>query len=97
MKNLIKVISLWIIAVLILPACSELTKEVEKKINELQDKTESIDSLLNDELDKILSLDSLINTEEIKLKRLDSLIHETSSKFDSISNEKIKMIEKLTK
>ena len=95
MKNLIKKISLPIFAVFILSACGDLSKDVEKKINELQDKTESLDSLINKEVDKVLTLDSLINMESDKVKRLDSLINNTSSKLDSISNEKVKLFEKI--
>ncbi|MBS4062771.1 MAG: hypothetical protein KG029_20480 [Bacteroidetes bacterium] len=97
MKNLLKNVSVWILAVFILTACGNISEKVEKKLNDLQDKAESLDSLLNKEVDKVLTLDSLINFESDKVKKLDSLINKTSSKLDSISNEKIKLFEKIIK
>lgn len=97
MKKNFKNVSVLILAVLILTACGGISEKVEKKLNELQNKTESLDSLINKEVDKVLTLDSLINFESDKVKKLDSLINKTSSKLDSISNEKIKSFEKIIK
>lgn len=95
MKNILKTVFILILAVFILTACGNMSEKVEKKLNELQDKTESLDSLINKKVDKVLTLDSLINFESDKVKKLDSLFNKTSSKLDSISNEKIKHIEKI--
>ncbi len=97
MKYQLKNLLLLVLSVFTFASCGDLSKEVEKKLNELQDKTESLDSLINKEFDKVLTLDSLINTEGEKVKKLDSIINETSSKLDSISKEKGKLFEKFTK
>lgn len=97
MKNLLKYISIPILILSFLAAWSSIIEKVEKKINELQDKAESLDSLINNEVDIVLTLDSLINKESDKVKKLDSLIDKISSKLDSISNDKIKLFEKITK
>ncbi|MBN1338799.1 MAG: hypothetical protein JXA03_05710, partial [Bacteroidales bacterium] len=86
-----------VLAFCFLSSCGDLSKEAEKKLNELKDKTESLDSLINKEVDKVLTLDSLINLESDKVKKLDSLINKTSSKLDSIANEKVKLFEKIIK
>ncbi len=88
---------LTILVTFSLTGCGNLSNEVEKKINELKNKTGSLDSLINKEVDKVLSLDSLINGESDKVKKLDSLINKTSSKLDSIANEKIKLYERIIK
>lgn len=97
MKDLIKNASAPILAVFILTACGGISEKVEKKLNELLDKTESLDSLINKEVDKVVTIDSLVNFESDKVKKLDSLINKTSSKLDSISNEKVKLFEKTIK
>ena len=97
MKKLLKKVPVFILTVYILTACGNAGKNIEEKLNELQDKTESLDSLLNKEVDKVLTLDSLINLESEKVQKLDSLVNKTSSKLDSISNEKIKRFEKIIK
>ncbi|GAP43594.1 hypothetical protein TBC1_111750 [Lentimicrobium saccharophilum] len=97
MKHLLIKIPLLISAMLILSACTDLSREVEKKLNELQHKSESLDSLINKEFDKVLTLDSLINTEGDKVRKLDSLIDKTTSKLDSVTKEKSKLLEKFTK
>ncbi len=78
--------------VVILTACGNLSKEVENKLNELQDKTGALDSLINKEVDKVLSLDSIIQNETEKVKKLDSLINKSTSKLDSVANAKIKRL-----
>jgi len=82
MKNLLNKFSVLIIAVFMLTACGELSKNVEKKLDELQEKTESIDSLIREEVDKVLPIDSLIDA--------------SSTKLDSIAKEKDKLFEKIT-
>ncbi|MBE0638702.1 MAG: hypothetical protein IH598_09285 [Bacteroidales bacterium] len=86
---------LLIMAVFFLSSCSDLSKEAEKRLNELENKTESLDSLINKEVDKVLALDSLITIESDKVKKLDSLINISSSKLDSIAKDKVKILEKI--
>jgi septal ring factor EnvC (AmiA/AmiB activator) len=97
MKYLPNKILLSILATFFLSACSNLSNEVENKLNELKSKTESLDSLINKEVDKVLTLDSLINGENDKVKKLDSLINKSATKLDSIAKEKIKLFEKVIK
>ena len=101
MKNISNNYFLYILAAVLasafLASCGNLGNEVENKLNELKNKTESLDSMINKEVDKVLTLDSLINGESEKVKKLDSLINKNSSKLDSISNEKIKLFEKIIK
>ena len=97
MKRFFRNFLVLVIAVTLFTACSNLTKEVENKLNELNDKALSMDSLLNKEVERVLSLDSLISSESDKVKKLDSLINNTSSKLDSIANEKVKRFEKIVK
>lgn len=91
----LKMYFLPVIFLLLLSSCSNLTEEAEKRINELRDKTESLDSLLNREVEKVWALDSLINRESEKVQKLDSLINNSASKIDSVSKEKIKLLEEL--
>jgi predicted nucleotide-binding protein (sugar kinase/HSP70/actin superfamily) len=95
MKNLSKSVSVLILAVWFLTACGDISEKVEKKLNELEAKTESLDSLINNEVDKVLKLDSLVNLENDKVKKLDSLINKTSSKLDSIAKDKVDLFEKI--
>jgi len=78
-----------------LSSCVDFTEEAEKRINELKGKTDKLDSLINREVDKVLALDSLINKESLKVKKLDSLIDKSATKIDSVSKEKIRLIEEL--
>lgn len=71
-------------AALILASCDNLSNEVEKKLNKLQQKTESLDSLVNEEFEKVTTLDSLILKESEKVKKLDTLLHKSTSQLDSI-------------
>lgn len=83
-------INLFLFVILLLfNSCSEVSNEIDKKINELKSKTNSLDSLVNNELNKVLSLDSLINMETEKVKKLDSLINRSTSKVDSIIQTKL--------
>jgi copper homeostasis protein CutC len=97
MKNKLNNFLIIVITATSLFACSNLSTEVEKKLNELQNKTESLDSLINNEVGKVLTLDSLVNKENDKVKKLDSLINKSSSKLDSFSNNKLKLIDKILK
>lgn len=76
-------------------SCGDLTDEAEKRINELRGKTDRLDSLINREVDKVLALDSLINRESEKVRKLDSLIDKSATKIDSVSKEKIRLLEEL--
>ena len=67
-------------------SCGDISKKVDKKLEELQKKTESIDSLISKEVDKVLALDSLINRESETVKKLDSLLTDSKSKIDSVMN-----------
>ena len=58
MKNKLNHFFMYAIVVTTLSACSNLSTEVENKLNELQNKTESLDSLINNEVGKVLTLDS---------------------------------------
>lgn len=84
-----------ILALFLLASCGDLRKEAEDRLNDLQNKAESLDSLVNKEIDKVLTLDSLVNREGEKVKKLDSLLNNVSSKMDSISTEKMKLLEKI--
>ena len=75
-------------------SCSDVSRKVDKKIEQLQKKTESLDSLLNQEVDKVLILDSLLDKEHQKVIKLDSLIKKSSSKLDSVVNKIIKPLTK---
>lgn len=94
MKNLLKTI-LPITVMGLLISCGDVSKKMEEKLNELNNKTEQLDSLVNREFDKVKSLDTLINFESDKIKHLDSLIEKNSSKWDSIAREKINSLKKL--
>lgn len=94
MKNLLKKNVLIIFSILLFSSCGDISKNVEDKINELNTKAEKLDSIVNRELNKVNSLDSIINIEGDKVKRLDSLINKSSSKIDSITNEKINLFKK---
>ena len=94
MKNAIKISAVIIVSVGLFSSCSDISKKVEDKINELNNKTEKLDSLVNSEFDKVISLDSLINKESDKVKKLDSLINKSSSKIDSIANDKVNSLKK---
>jgi len=91
MRKQLKVILPLVIMVLFI-SCSDMSKKVEDRLNDLTNKAESLDSLVNKEIDKVMALDSIINLEGNKVKVLDSLINKSSSRIDSIAKEKIKSL-----
>lgn len=91
MRKQLKVILPLLIMVLFI-SCSDMSKKVEDRLNDLTNKAESLDSLVNKEIDKVMALDSIINLEGNKVKVLDSLINKSSSRIDSIAKEKIKSL-----
>lgn len=90
-----KFFGVFMISIFFLASCTEFSEEAERRLDELRDKTNSLDSLINREVDKVLTLDSIIEVEGKKVKRLDSLINETTTKFDSIRNERTRFLEEL--
>lgn len=96
MKKINKNYLLPILAICFLSSCGDISKEAEKRLNDLNNKAESLDSLINKEVDKVLTLDSLVNRESDKVKRLDSLINEKSSQIDSISKKGSELLEKFS-
>ena len=93
MKNLLKTILLITVMGLLI-SCSDMSKNIEEKLNELSNKTDHLDSLVNKEFDKVKSLDSLINFESDKVKAIDSLVNKSSSRLDSIAKEKVNSLKK---
>ena len=91
MRKQLKVILPLVIMVLFI-SCSDMSKKVEDRLNDLTNKAESLDSLVNKEIDKVMALDSIINLEGNKVNELDSLINKSSSRIDSIAKEKIKSL-----
>jgi copper homeostasis protein CutC len=77
-------------------SCGNLSSDVEKKLNELQSKTDSLDALITKEVEKVLTLDSLINKESEKVRKLDTLIDKSSNKIDSIAKKGGRLLEKFT-
>ena len=86
MKNLIKVTLPLVLTILLFTSCSEASRRVNEKLDEITNKAEQLDSIVNSEVDKVTKLDSLINQEDARLKKLDSLVKNTSSKVDTIIN-----------
>jgi hypothetical protein len=84
MNSSIKVIGLALAASCSLISCGDLSNELDKKLNELENKTQSLDSIVNKEVDKVLTLDTLIEKERQKLNNLDTLVKTSTSKIDSI-------------
>ncbi len=82
------------VVVMTLYSCNSLSEEVEKKMNNLQNKADSLDALINQEVEKVTNLDSLVNTEHEKVKQLDSLIQKNGSRIDSLAGSKAKQLEK---
>ena len=75
-------------------SCSDVSKKVDEKMEQLLKKTESLDSLLNQEVDKVLTLDSLIDKEHQKVIKLDSLIQKSSTKLDYVVKKVTKPLSK---
>lgn len=90
MKKVLKITLLVIFLSGILISCTDASRKVDEKINNLMKKTESLDSLVNKEVDKVLTLDSLIEKEHQKVKKLDSIVQKSTSKLDSVVNKIIK-------
>jgi hypothetical protein len=90
MRKKLKVILPLMILVLF-TSCSEMSKKVEEKLNDLTNKANSLDTLINKEIDKVMALDSIINLESDKVKVLDSLINKSSSRLDSVAKEKLSL------
>jgi hypothetical protein len=90
-KNTCKTI-LFLVLIATLSSCNDLSRNVRGKLNHLNIKAEHLDSLVNSELDKVKSLDAIINIEGKKINKYDSLVNKTSSKVDSIVNEKLKSL-----
>jgi hypothetical protein len=91
MRTRLRIILPLIMTVLFI-SCSDISKKVEDRLNDLNNKAESLDTLLNKEIDKVMELDSIINRERDKVKVLDSLIDKSSSRIDSIAREKIRSL-----
>ncbi len=91
MRKQLKIILPLLMMVLFI-SCSDMSKQVEGRLNELTNKAESLDSIVNKEIDKVMTLDSIINLEGNKVKVLDSLINKSSSRIDSIAREKIRSL-----
>lgn len=89
-KQLKVILSLMIMFLFL--SCSDMSKKVEDKLNELNNKVNSLDTLINKEFDKVMTLDSIINQETDIIKELDSLINKSSSKLDSVAMQKIKSL-----
>lgn len=86
MKNIVLNAVVLTLAIFVVTACGDISGNFEKKLNELQNKTNSLDSLIATEVDKVTALDSLINFENDKVKKLDSIINGASSKLDSLAS-----------
>ena len=84
MKNLIKFTLPLALTMLMITSCSEASRRVNEKLDEITNKAIQLDSLVNLELEKVKQLDSLIIQEDARLKKLDSLVNTTSSKVDTI-------------
>jgi hypothetical protein len=91
MRKQVRIILPLLMMVLFI-SCSEMSKKVEDRLNDLTNKAESLDSIVNKEIDKVMALDSIINLEGNKVKVLDSLINKSSSRIDSIAREKIRSL-----
>jgi peptidoglycan hydrolase CwlO-like protein len=89
MKLFSNYLFLAILATFFLSACTNLSNQVDNKLNELKSKTDSLDKVINKEVDKVLTLDSLINNETSKVKKLDSLINKNTTRIDSVINKKV--------
>lgn len=84
MKNLIKLTLAYSLTMLMCTSCSEPSRRVNEKLDEITNKASQLDSLVNSEVNKVMKLDSLLIQEDARLKKLDSLVNITSSKVDTI-------------
>jgi copper homeostasis protein CutC len=89
MKHILNKLFLTISTIFLLAGCSNLSNQVDNKLNELKSKTDSLDKVISKEVDKVLTLDSLINNETSKVKKLDSLINKSTTRIDSVVNKKV--------
>ncbi len=78
-------------------SCTEVSKQVEEKLNELKTKAVQIDSIVDTGVRKIKQLDTLVNSKTDKIQVVDSLVNEGSLKIDSIVNNKIELLKKIIK
>ncbi len=86
-----------IVLFLLVASCSQVSKKVEDKLNELNAKAEQLDSLVNKEVEKVLTLDTLVNFETNKIKKLDSLINNSTQKLDSLTKGRLESIKNIIK
>ncbi len=94
MKTLTLIFFLMILP-LLMSSCTDIGKQVEEKVNRINDKANQLDSLIKRETTKVLALDSLINLESDKIKQIDSLVNRSSIQFDSIKQQKIERMKRL--
>lgn len=78
MKKLFIISSLFCSVLLI--SCDD----INKKVDELQEKTLKLDSLINNEVDKVKKLDSLVEQEKTKIQEIDSIIQNTQKKLEPV-------------
>ena len=69
---------------LMFTSCSEASRKMNEKLDEITTKASQLDSMVNSEVDKVFKLDSLLIQEDARLKKLDSLVNTTSAKVDTI-------------
>lgn len=84
-----------LLAASFLAACSDIDRQIEEKLNRINDKAEQLDSIVKTETQKVIALDSLIILERDKLQQLDSLVHTSVNQFDSIKQQKIDQLKRL--
>lgn len=84
MKNLTKLTLAFSLTMLMFTSCSEASRKMNEKLDEITTKASQLDSMVNSEVDKVLKLDSLLIQEDARLKKLDSLVNTTSAKVDTI-------------
>ncbi|MDP2161001.1 MAG: hypothetical protein Q8K02_11000 [Flavobacterium sp.] len=70
-----------IIFMVFLASCGDLTQKMDKKLEDIGNKT---DSLVNAELDGILSVDSMLQKGNEKVKKMDSLMQDSGNRLDSL-------------
>ena len=78
-------------------SCSDIDRQIEEKLDRINEKAEKLDSIVKSETQKVLTLDSLIILERDKLQQLDSLVNTSASQFDSIKQQKIDQLKRILK
>ena len=78
-------------------SCTEVSKQVEEKLDKLKNTAVQIDSIVDSGVRKIKQLDTLVNSETDKKQLIDSLVNKGSLKIDSIANNKIEQLKKIIK